>query len=738
YHLAVDPEETFTDHLRKTREACFDSFRHQDIPFDQVVRAINPPRDTSRTPLYQVFFGYQDQRGRDFDFGEIRIEPYEADIEVARTDLTLWVEHDDEGLSLALEYCTDLFERSTAGRILDHFENLISLSAERPESPIWQLNPLSESDRALQLATNQTARDFPYSDALSLLLDSARQHSDKTAIVFEDEQVSYAQLMQRSAAIAGLLEQEGLQPGSIVGIYMDRSPQMVASIIGIWMAGCAYLPLDPGLPLKRLEYMLADSSTRVLITQESLIESTPEFTGQTVSVDRSSGAISDCPTSTNEYKTDPQTLAYVLYTSGSTGWPKGVMVPHSCVVNFLSSMAREPGLSTEDRLVAVTTTSFDISVLELFLPLTVGARVIIASSEAATYGAQLKSLLEDSEATVMQATPATWRMLLDAGWKGGPTFKALCGGESMPQDLAWKLNPVCGELWNLYGPTETTIWSSCAQIMGVDSPITIGRPIANTQVYVLDENQQLQSMGVPGELYIAGAGVSLGYINQPSLTSAAFTRNPFSDDPDSRLYRTGDLVRWRNDGTLQHLGRIDAQIKIRGFRIELGEIEAVLAEHDAVKAVACNVWQAAADDHRLVAYIVPADEKPLVTTELRNHLRGKLPDYMVPQYFEQIESIPLTANGKVDRKALADLGASQSLTSEYVEPVTETERKVARIWSEFLQIEKVSTNQCFFDIGGHSLLAINVIQKIDKEFGVRISPRDMMLNTLQEIANTLA
>ena len=735
----VNADAAFVDLIKIIRDTVVESLNWSELPFEKLVGELNPPRDMSRSPIFQIFFSYLETGNPNFSIEEVCFHRRSIALPVARADASLFVTESDEEMKLVFEYNTDLMEQKTAQRVLDLLCAVIGQVVEDPNVSPCALKIIPEQDeRLLTTGWNATDQEVPVVSRVDELITHHVSDPDRPAVEFEGIETSYGLLQQQANQLSNFLRSTGVKPGDLVGIHMERSSDMLVAILGVMKAGCAYLPLDPGFPAPRLAYMLTDSGTRVLITQESLIEALPDFTGQTIAIDRNAEAIGACPTSALEFESDPQALAYVLYTSGSTGRPKGVMVPHSCVVNFLSSMAREPGLSSDDTLVAVTTTSFDISVLELFLPLTVGAKVVIASSENAADGDGLKSLLESSNATVMQATPASWRILLDAGWKGAQNFKVLCGGEPLPQDLARELIPMCGELWNLYGPTETTIWSSCAKITDADAPITIGRPIANTQIYVLDDNQQLQPIGVPGELCIAGAGVSLGYMNQAALTSDVFIANPFSDDPEARLYRSGDLVRWRNDGTLQHLGRIDDQVKIRGFRIELGEIESVLAEHASAKAVACNVWPAAADDHRLVAYIVPADKESLVPAELRNHLRGKVPDYMVPQHFEQIESIPLTANGKIDRKSLARLGVGhQPSTSEYVEPVTDTERTIARIWSDSLQIEKVSTNECFFDIGGHSLLAISVIHKIDKEFGVRISPREMMLNTLQEIAESL-
>ena len=357
----------------------------------------------------------------------------------------------------------------------------------------------------------------------------------------------------------------------------------------------------------------------------------------------------------------PGDPAYVIYTSGSTGKPKGVVVPHRAVVNFLTSMAREPGLTESDVLVAVTTLSFDIAVLELYLPLTIGAMVVIADRDQAVDGHALKGLLEEYDANVMQATPVTWRLLLEAGWTGGATFKALVGGEALPRDLAEQLISNDVELWNMYGPTETTVWSTCSHITDTSDGITIGTPIDNTTIYILDEHKHLCPIGVPGELYIGGDGVALGYWKRPELTADRFIEDPFGDATGGQIYGTGDKARWLSNGTLEHLGRLDDQVKVRGFRVELGEIEARIAEHPEVREAATHLWTVSMDDVRIVACCVPAMPGQLATISLRKHLRACLPEYMIPQYFLPVDDIPLTANGKVDRRRFTDTGRSREL-----------------------------------------------------------------------------
>jgi len=728
----VDPKSDFEKFLAIVKYIILDAFDNQECTYGRLLPHLKIDRSAGRPPLISTVFNL-DPSMLDIEFDELHVQSSSAPRKFEIFELFFNVVLTDSSARIECTYNTDLYDDGTIRNRLVGFCELLDSICGNSCKAIGELNLNTDSDRSLLRKVNDTELDIGH-DLLAKLFANSESDPDRPAIEFDGTETSYGSLQHQANQMANFLHETGVNPGSLVGVHMARSADMLVAMLGIMKAGCAYLPLDPGFPAERLEFMLADSGTQLLITQASLLTSLPGFAGSTIAVDRDAKAISTRPTSPPELESDPGALAYVLYTSGSTGRPKGVMVPHSCVINFLSSMAREPGLSADDSLLAVTTTSFDISALELFLPLTVGAKVIIASSEDAADGARLNALLEHSGATVLQATPTTWRMLLDAGWAGGQNFKALCGGEPLPQDLARELIPVCGELWNLYGPTETTIWSSCIRITDVDAPITIGRPIANTQIYVLDDDQRLQPIGVPGELCIAGAGVSLGYMNDPEMTSAAFIPNPYSDEPDSRLYRTGDLARWRSDGTLQHLGRIDGQVKIRGFRIELGEIESILTEHDSVKAVACNVWQVASDDQRLVAHIVPVDNQPLFPTELRKHLRSKVPDYMVPQHFEQIESIPLTSNAKIDRKALPSPARSSQKTDTYEPPQTATEKIIAAIWCDIVGVEKVGRHDFFFDIGGHSLLAVRAAAEMENQLGERPNLRDIILEDISQIA----
>jgi amino acid adenylation domain-containing protein len=487
--------------------------------------------------------------------------------------------------------------------------------------------------------------------------------------------------------------------------------------LGVARAGGAYVPLDPGYPAERLAYILEDSRAPVLLTRERLRGVLPVVANgaaRVVSLDEGweeslPGLVGDL-----EPGAGPESQAYAIYTSGSTGRPKGVQVPHRGLVSFLASMARRPGFAAGDVMVAVTPISFDIAALELYLPLAAGGRVVIASRETAADGARLAALLAGSGATALQGTPATWGLLLGAGWRGSAGLAALCGGEALPPALAADLLPRVGSLWNLYGPTETTVWSAVEGVRDA-ARISLGRPIGNTRLHLLDRAGDPVPAGVPGELLIGGAGLARGYLGRPDLTAERFVPDPFGSlwgEPGGRLYRTGDLARFRPDGTVEYLGRIDHQIKLRGFRIELGEIEAALRTHPAVGESAVVVREDRPGDRRLVAYSVAREERPGVE-DLRLFLRERLPEPMVPSLFVFLERLPLTPNGKVDRRSLPTPEADRpELAVSFVSPQSETERAVAAIWQEVLGLERVGIHDNFFDLGGHSLLAAEVHGKL--------------------------
>ncbi len=626
-------------------------------------------------------------------------------------------------LTLRLIYDGSLFDGGAIVCLLGHLCALLEGIIQGAELRLSDLGMLTSAELHQQLV-EWNSTQAAYEDDLcihQLFQQQATLTPDRIAIQFDNREISYGELNQKANGIAGHLRKLGVGPEKLVGIFVERSIEMVAGLLGILKAGSAYVPLDPAFPKERLAFMIQDSGVGVLLTQRKFVDDLPAHQAQVVCIDGDLG--SSAPTNDeNHPKLSTENLAYVIYTSGSTGRPKGVQIEHRALTNFLYSVRREPGLTTADVLLSVTTLSFDIAALELYLPLITGARLVIASRETASDGRQLKQLLADCRATVMQATPATWRMLIDAEWTGRKDLKILCGGEALSRELANQLLARSGSLWNMYGPTETTIWSSIHRIETEDGPVSIGRPIANTQMFILDQSLNPLPIGAPGELYIGGDGLARSYLNRAELTAEKFIPDPFSNQPGRRLYRTGDLARYLSNGDIECLGRADDQVKVRGFRIELGEIEAVLNQHPAVRQVVVIAREDRPGDKSLVAYFVSAHETELSVTELRDYIKGKLPDYMMPSAFVALEELPLTPNGKVNRRALPapDFTANKD---SYVPPRTKDEELLAGIWADVLRLETVGVEDNFFELGGHSLLATQVISRIRQTFQVQLPLR---------------
>ena len=715
-------EPAFADLLARVREGALGAFAHQDLPFERLVEELRPERHLAYSPLFQVMFTLQNAPMASLDLPGLTLSPVESANRASRFDWTLSFSATPGGMGGYLEYNTDLFDGATIGRALQSLETLLAAVAADPGARVSELPLLPEAERWQVLeAWNDTPAPAWESPVHELFAAQAARTPDATALVCRGEALSYSELDRRSSRVAGLLASLGAGPDVPVALAMERSLEMVVGLLGIWKAGAAYLPLDPAYPEDRLAFMLEDSEAPILVTHGALPDRA--WSGKVVrlspggDVEETSGV----PTGSG-----PDHLAYILYTSGSTGRPKGVQVTHRALANFLGAMRREPGLDPEDVMVAVTSLSFDIAGLELWLPLLIGARVVLAAREEAADGLLLRDLVETSGGTVLQGTPATWRLLIAAGWQGGSTFKALCGGEAFPPALASALRERAGSVWNLYGPTETTVWSSVAAVEQVaeGAPVSIGRPIDATEIYLVDPNGEPVPVGVPGELRIGGVGLARGYLGRPDLTAERFVPNPFGDGGRDRLYRTGDLARWRPDGTLECLGRIDHQVKLRGFRIELGEIEAALARHPAVAQAAAAI-RGEEERSQIVAYVVARpDAGPIDATEIRVAVRRSLPDYMVPTTVMELDALPLTPNGKVDRKALPEPERARTAAKEYVAPSTPVEEILAGIWAGVLGMgeeSRVGAHDNFFDLGGHSVLAIQIVARA-RQAGLDLTP----------------
>jgi amino acid adenylation domain-containing protein len=648
-----------------------------------------------------------------------------------RTNYPLVLSVVDQSDRFVLEVETD--RRVDPHRIVGYMNtallSLVTALEKAPQTPAVALSILPESERDQLIETfNATASAYPQDKLVHELFEEQVERTpDAIAVVYEQQSLTYAELNDRATRLAGYLRGRGIGPDQLVGICIERSLEMVVGLLGILKAGGAYVPLDPNYPSERLAYMIADAAPRVLLTQEKLRRTLPTTNAEVIALDRDWSRIAQQPLSNPDMRAlDRRShhLAYVIYTSGSTGNPKGVMVEHAGVVNFLTAMQHSPGIRATDRLLAVTTVSFDIAALEIYLPLLNGAQVVLASRETASDARRLIWMLEEFDITVLQATPATWQLLLSAGWSGRSNLKALCGGEALTTSLSQTLVSRTEALWNLYGPTETTIWSCARQIAAVPDergPVeSIGRPIANTRVYILDPHLQPVPIGVAGEIYIGGAGVARGYLNRPELTQQRFIADPFRSDPQARMYRTGDLGRWHGDGHIEYLGRNDQQVKIRGYRIELGEIEAQLVRHAQIKEAVVLDREDVPGEKRLVAYLTHRDESGPSVEELRAQLKTVLPEHMIPSAFVFMTSFPRTPNGKLDRLALQppELGAYAS--RQYEAPQGEVEEVLAALWQELLHVERVGRQDNFFELGGHSLHGVKLVAKVEERLLVRL------------------
>jgi len=568
------------------------AYSHQDIPFELLVQELQPERSTSYSPLFQVMFAFQNVPMDELSLTELVVEPVVHVHKTAKFDLTLSMKEVSGELHGCFEYASALFEHATIERMVRHFEVLLEAIVFDPERNVSSYSMLTEQEEhQLLVEWNDTQADYPSDQCVHELFEAQVERTpDAVAVVHEGIELTYRELNGRANQLARYLVSQGVGAEALVAICVERSPEMIVGLLGILKAGGAYVPLDPAYPKERLAFMLEDGHVAVMLTQQSLLGSLPEHKAQTICIDSQWPDIVSADGNRNPCSgVMPDNLAYVIYTSGSTGAPKGVMIEHRSAVNLLYSIKNRPGLDASDVLVAVTTISFDIHLLELFLPLTVGARVVIASRDIVVDGQRLNALLAESGATVMQATPVTWRMLLQTGWHESLSLKILCGGEALSCGLADELLSKCSSLWNMYGPTETTVWSSTEDVMDTESNISVGRPIGNTLFYIVDNAGQPLPVGIPGELLIGGSGLARGYINQPDLTAEQFIKDTISGKSDARLYRTGDLARYLPDGRIEVLGRIDNQVKIRGFRIELGEIDSTLRAHGFIDAAVVTI-----------------------------------------------------------------------------------------------------------------------------------------------------
>jgi amino acid adenylation domain-containing protein len=704
-------ELRFSDYLQQVRDTMLGALGASEVPFDEVVRTLNFKRTAGTHPLFNILFSV-----------EPPVDPFPAgwdltqmDVVVGGAKFDLYLELDErpEGMIGRFLYSTELFDAGTIRRMIAHWLTMLQGVVDNADCELARLPLITEADARAIERWNATARPAACTTLTEAVAAQIAASPDASAIIFGDQTVTYRKLDAQADSIAAALQRQGIRRGSLVAIAIERSPAMVAAMLGILRVGAAYLPLDPNFPAARLSYIIEDAAPDLLLTEDALAGQVPFPQGSVLRIED----IDPAERRSGSAAFTANDLAYVLYTSGSTGRPKGVEIEHRALINLLDSMRHEPGFTARDSLLSVTTPSFDIAMLELFLPLISGGRLIIAPAGTVRDPGALKDLIETARPTVMQATPTMWQALVDAGWPGAATLKILSGGEPLARSLADDLATRSAQLWNMYGPTETTIWSTVHKVEPGSGPVAIGRPIANTQTYVLDQHGRSVPPGVIGELYIGGTGLARGYRRQPGLTGERFAERPAA--PGVRLYRTGDLARQSSDGSLFCLGRTDNDLKIRGFRIAVEEIEGALARLDGVSAAAVRSWPDGQGGQALTAYVVATSACP-ATSELRSDLERLLPDYMIPSRFVHLQDLPTTPNGKTDRKALPP-PVQEVMPQEIAPPTGLIEEQLAVIWSELLNGVPVSRHDRFMDLGGHSLLVAKLIRRVETKFGKKIS-----------------
>jgi len=734
---------TFARLLQQVKDTAVQAQAHQDLPFEQLVQALQPERDLSRSPLFQVMFNHQTRgAGQGRGLPGLSVEKLASSAQTAQFDLTLETLEHEGGIGAALTWATALFDAATIERLAGHWRNLLQGICADAGQRVAALPLLDAQERQQILVDwNRSAAEYPRERCLSELFEAqVRATPEAVALVSGATSLSYAQLNRRANRLAHRLRELGVGPDVLVGMALERSVDMVVGLLAVLKAGGAYVPLDPDFPRDRLAYMIEDSGLELLLTQSSLLAQLPIPEGLcNLCLDRDS----DWPDGYGEDNlapiAGPDNLAYAIYTSGSTGLPKGVTIAQQALVNFLCSMADKPGLTSTDRVLQLTSLSFDIAGLELYLPLLRGAAVVLLQTGQNKDPQALLQVIAEQQVSVIQATPSSWRMILDAAPAGALHGRTLlCGGEALSAELAQRLIDQAGHVWNVYGPTETTIWSARHYLTRADD-VWLGKPLANTSLHIVSDDLEVLPVGARGELLIGGDGLARGYHQRPSLTAQRFVPDPFSGN-GARLYRTGDLACYHADGVIEYAGRLDHQVKIRGFRIELGEIEARLLEHPAVhEAVVLDID--AAGGRQLAAWLVASDgvdDAEALRSELKAHLKAGLPDYMVPSHLVWLPGMPQTPNGKLDRKALPAPDASLE-QAQFEATRGEREQRLARIWEEVLKVERVGLKDNFFALGGHSLLVISVVGKIREAFSVSLSLHDfLLLETFEELADFIS
>jgi amino acid adenylation domain-containing protein len=735
--VALDPREACRLYLARLQRQSLEARQHEHTPLIRIQRCSELPRGIALFETILAFesFGGRPAPGKGIGRPEVRIESSET---LGGTNYPITaIVNPDRRLELRLDFDPRRFDRPTVARMLEHFRRLLTILAERPDEPVGTLSPLSGQELAQVLRgwndTWEEAGDLAH----RRFARQAEISAGRDAVVCGEETLTYRELDGRSARLARLLRSHGVGPESRVAVLLDRSAGIAVALLGILRAGGAYVPLDPVHPGERLKLLLEEAAPAVLLTRRSLLRDLPPVPAAVVCLDDDAAAPDGGEPLLD--LVEPGYPAYVVFTSGSTGRPKGVQISHGALANVLASMGRRIPLAGGDTLLAVTTFAFDIASLEILLPLVSGARVAIAWDEVRD-PVRLARLIDEVGATLLQATPTAWQMLIDAGWSGEPRLRILCGGEALGRQLADALLARGAGVWNGYGPSETAIYSTLHQVGRGEGAVPIGGPLGNTKVLVLDPWLRCMPVGVPGDLYIGGLGVARGYLGKPDLTAASFLPDPFAETPGGRLYRTGDRALWRADGALEFLGRSDFQVKIRGHRIEPGEIEQAMLQHPRVRQAAVVAREDETGQRRLVAYLVVEDrfvnrDELFVHSadELRSFLRGRLPEAMIPAFFVTLDAMPLSPNGKLDRKALP-APSRRGAADRYVAPRNHVERAMAEAWSEALGVDRVGVHDNFFDLGGDSTVLIRILSRLHLQ-GIRLTPKQVFdLHTIARLA----
>ncbi|WP_460202333.1 amino acid adenylation domain-containing protein [Scytonema sp. NUACC21] len=739
---------SFQELLERVKSTALEAYVHQDLPFEKLVEEIQPQRDLSYNPLFQVMFVLQNVPIPNLDLPDISVSHEEGYNGTSKFDLTLFMEDSEQGLVATCEYNTDLFNADTITRMLWHFQTLLEGIVSDPEQCISQLQLLTPPElQQLLVEWNDTKTEYPEDKCIHQLFEAQVEKTpDAIALIFEKQQLTYRELNNRANQLAYRLQKLGVKPEVLVGICMKRSLEMVVAVLGILKAGGAYLPLDPAHPKERLGFILEDTQIPILLTQQRLIEKLPTNATKVVCLDSDWKEIAQEPSQSPVCETNSANLAYVIYTSGSTGKPKGTLIPHKGLLNYLNWCTQAYAVEQGKGTTVHSSLAFDLTITSLFSPLLVGRQVELIPEDQSIESLG-NALRQESNLSLVKITPAELLLLsqqLSPQEVAGRTRAFIIGGENLLTESInfWKSFAPDTMLVNEYGPTETVVGCCIYRVPQGEiksSSVPIGQPIANTLLYVLDQYHQLVPIGVPGEIYIGGVPLARGYLNRPELTALKFIPNPFSSEPGARLYKTGDLARYRADGNLEFLGRIDYQVKVRGYRIEFGEIEGLLEQHPEVQEAVVLMREDLPGNQRLVAYCVTNTETALTTSDLRNFLKEQLPEYMVPSVFVQLKALPLTTNGKVDRRALpVPDGDRPELEEVYIAPRSEMERAIANIWQEVLHLEKVGVNDNFFDLGGHSLLIVQVHSKLQQNLHQNLTIVEIFQNpTIKSLAQYL-